>query len=113
MCTGDAGADVMLDCAGDHDWTWGGLIMLAQLLGDILQKALSVCVHTTVASVHISNQGRPKGVQVGNHVCVVPHVGELGNSEVRLAKTRSGCAGAGLSSQPRVSKSRASQIAYT
>lgn len=51
---------------------------------------------TAVASVHISNQWRSKGVEIGNHVCVVSHVGELGNSKVRLAKSRSCRASTGL-----------------
>lgn len=53
-------------------------------------------IHTTVASVHISNERRAEGVKVGNHLGVLTHLVELGNSQIGLAKTGSSGAGTSL-----------------
>lgn len=98
VCAGDAGANVVLDCTGDHDWTWEGGDHISSALGMSLAQNPLGFIHTAIASVHVCDKGRAKGVQVGNHVCVVSHIGQLGNSKVRLAEARSGRASTSLSS---------------
>lgn len=53
-------------------------------------------VRTAITSVHVSDQRRSKRVKIGNHVCIVSHIGELSDCKVRLAKARSCCASSSL-----------------